>query len=638
MNETDIKPFNERMADIAIRAGSVLGFARTPQFDDNKLFIQDPATRHSKIVSAACMDPIFEGVNPDAVGMIASGWASALAEYANKYNSMPRPEILAASHKSLENVIRSMTESVPGSKTTTQKMLESVSKDMGTSEGILRQAQFMAMILPAALGAATSDACTFIPCDRDEALVYEIYNVAASDFGDYQIGDRLNMQSAGAYSQLRRPYILKEDQQPDGSKTTFNFKINEHERKDMPIRTNRVNIFVDRVKSKNDDGDGNIMTSFTGTDGKEITITGKIDYKKGTISLTSAVALPVGVELAVEVEINIESSAELIPTINHAMRKYVLSPSAYVLAAEHTVQALHDGLREFGVDLGSMQYRALRDFLAHEIDMTRLRTMLWRNKWTDTFDISLPETQSFEQWAYLFKGKLHRVSNNIVNRNLASGMVGAFAGADAANFIKQLPASMFTPADNYRQTPHVQFAGTLFGVYKIFEIPQAVCDSFNQMGVKFDSESMLCYARGDGIAQAGFVTGDAVPAIPFVHPTNPALVNRTTLWGSAINDLHPRNGADYFCLLTLTSAKVGSIDYRTGKKITGDASPASFAISANLTSDATDEQKVDLVKDSETDTSSTKSSNDNSSENNNSGGQGDANTAVPTAKATKPQK
>ncbi|HCB3859566.1 TPA: hypothetical protein MYW20_004913, partial [Escherichia coli] len=49
--------------------------------------------------------------------------------------------------------------------------------------------------------------------------------------------------------------------------------------------------------------------------------------------------------------------------------------------------------------------------------------------------------------------------------------------------------------------------------------------------------------------------------------TTPALVNRTTLWGSAINDMHPRNGADYFTRVTLTMAKNGGINFLTGNMI-----------------------------------------------------------------------
>lgn len=32
----------------------------------------------------------------------------------------------------------------------------------------------------------------------------------------------------------------------------------------------------------------------------------------------------------------------------------------------------------------------------------------------------------------------------------------------------------------------------------------------------------------------------------FQHPTSTALVNRTTLWGSAVNDMPPDYGEEYF--------------------------------------------------------------------------------------------
>ncbi|HGV4075222.1 TPA: hypothetical protein ACNHAC_004573, partial [Enterobacter kobei] len=61
------------------------------------------------------------------------------------------------------------------------------------------------------------------------------------------------------------------------------------------------------------------------------------------------------------------------------------------------------------------------------------------------------------------------------------------------------------------------------------------------------------------------IAGDAVAAIPYVHETNPSLVNRTTLWGSAINDVHPRNGENYFARLRLTHSKEGAINMLTGQ-------------------------------------------------------------------------
>jgi len=91
--------------------------------------------------------------------------------------------------------------------------------------------------------------------------------------------------------------------------------------------------------------------------------------------------------------------------------------------------------------------------------------------------------------------------------------------------------------------------------------------------VALSKEDILFYGRGESIGDAGLIAGDAVPAIPYVHETNPSLVNRTTLWGSSLNELHPRNGENYFAKLTLTNAKEGAYDMLTGKKIQGETAP-----------------------------------------------------------------
>ncbi|MCV5263047.1 capsid protein, partial [Escherichia coli] len=82
--------------------------------------------------------------------------------------------------------------------------------------------------------AATSDACTFVPCERDESHIYELLNVAGTKFGSFQQGDELDMQSAGVYSQMKRLYTLTD--KGNGSKTTFKFDIQNFEGQACPIR------------------------------------------------------------------------------------------------------------------------------------------------------------------------------------------------------------------------------------------------------------------------------------------------------------------------------------------------------------------------------------------------------------------
>ncbi|EAA7570467.1 hypothetical protein FQO85_19750 [Salmonella enterica] len=559
----NLHDYQARLADIAKRSKAVLSWTSAAQFKDGA-FIADDTARAASIFEAATKDPIFEGVNESITGQIATAWASALADYSAKYKTLPRPEVLASCHQTLENCLLESARKDMGN--TNKAMLESVSKDMmSVSDGVMRLPLFLAMILPSQLGAATSDACTYIPVTRDQSDIYEIINVAGSSFGSYAAGDPLDMQSVGVYSQLRRRYVLVAS--ADGSAKTFTFKMADHEGQAVPIRKGRSNIYVNRIKSAVDNGSGTLLHTFANNANKQITVTCSLNYNTGQIDLSFSEAPDAGTEIAIEAEINIEAAPELIPLINHEMAKYTLFPSQYVIAAEHTVQAAYEAQREFGIDMGSLQFRTLKDYLAHEQDMLRLRIMVWRTLHKEHFDIALPQTQTFDVWATIIKGKFQTVYRNIIERVKSSGSQGMFAGADAASFFKQLPPSYFQPAEDYTQTPYVHFIGTLFGNVKVFEVPVGVCENLSTEGMEFNSMDVLCYVRDENPGKAGFVTGDAVPAVPFQHPTSTALVNRTTLWGSAVNDMHPRNGEEYFTKVSLTMAKDGGINFLTGETI-----------------------------------------------------------------------
>ena len=562
---SDTKEYTQRVKEISQRSGSITRICNDAQFNE-KGYIQNPALRRESMLEAAMKDPLFENVNADAVGQIVSAWGAAFADYANTHKKAPRPEILAMAHQTLENCL--MAESVKGSgqKTTTASMLESVNGEvMSGQDGIMRQSIFLAMILPVALGAQTGDACTFIPVPRDHSKIYEIINVAGTTFGDYAAGDKLDMQSVGQYSQMRRNYVLSA--KGDGVTKVFTFKMSDFEGVDVPIRKGRTVLYVGTEVTPEDNGEGTLLHSYTNAAGETVSLTASVDYTKGQITMTFGVAPASGDALEAEVEINIEAAPNLIPTINQEMKRWTVYPSQYALAAEHSVQAAYDAQREFGIDLSSLQYRTLKDYLSHEQDMLRLRIMIRRCVHTDAFDVAIPADTNWDIWSLIFKSKIQQIYRDIAERTQSNGSSGAFAGSDAALFFKMLPPAMFTPAENYTQVPYVHFVGTLFNGIKIFEVPTGVCNGFTKGGATFNTYDILCYTRDENPGKAGFITGDAVPAVPFVHPTTPALTNRTTLWGSAINRIHPRNGRDYFTLLTLTNLKAGGINFRTGQVI-----------------------------------------------------------------------
>lgn len=563
---SNLTEYKQRVAEITKRSKSVMAFAADAQFD-NGAYIADPGMRVARMMEAARKDPIFEGAADEVVSQVVSAWGDAVAEHSKTHKRYPRAEILANAHQLLENVL---VQTLDGGKNrmegVAKGMLESVATDMmSNSDGIMRQALFMAMILPTSLGATTSDACTFIPVPRDQSDVYEIINVAGTSFGDYSAGDQLDMQSVGQYSQMRRRYIA--EAAADGTTKTFAFSVKDQEGQDVPIRKSRSNIFINRQKSVIDNGESQLLHTYANKAGTQITVTCSIVYSTGSISMNFSTAPDAGTEIAVEIELNVEAKPDIIPVINQEMKKFTLFPSQYAIAAEHSVQAAYDAQREFGIDLGQLQFSTLKNYLAHEQDMLRLRIIAWRTINKDTFDIALPEDMTFDVWGTIFKGKVIQVFRDITELTKSTSSFGAFAGSDAASFLRQLPPSMFELAAGYTPSPYVTFMGTLFGYIKIFEVPTNVCTALTATGSDFGTYDMLCYGRDQNPGKAGFVTGDAVPAVPFVHPTTPGLQNRTTLWGSAINDMHPRNGADYFTRLTLTMNKVGGIDFTTGQII-----------------------------------------------------------------------
>lgn len=511
---------------------------------------------------------IFEGVDPQFGLQVCGAWTESLQDYFAKHGRMPNPEILANAHQALTNMIN---ESSPTNeqKGAGKAIFEAAATDMRTSDGVMKQATFAAMILPSLLGASTADACTYVPCERDIAEIYELTNIAGSDFGGFKSGDAMNMQSAGAYSRMRRNIVLPKESQPDGKAKSFTFELKTLLGEDTPIVKGQSKIMINRKSGKVDDTDSNIYFNETDVSGNKFSVTGKVDYATGKFTLTFNEVPAAGTEIALQFNINVEAKPSIIPVINQTMRKYELSPSQYVLASEHTVMSASGLQREFGLNLQSLQFQAMTQWLSHEQDMARLRTIAFHTlpAYSRTFDTALPEGQTYESWVGLLRHAINALSSEMVNRTLDVGIRGGFAGGDAANYLRSLPSTVFQPDPTYVQSGYVQYIGKLFGVYNIYEVPNPACASLEADGVTFGTADILFYGRGDGIGKAGLIAGDAVPAMPFVHPTDKSLVNRTTLWGSSLNEIHPRNGEAYFARLSLTNTKVGAYDMLTGKAI-----------------------------------------------------------------------
>ncbi|EQA6233097.1 capsid protein [Enterobacter hormaechei] len=570
--EKNIQKARDRENSIMSRAASVMAMTIEPTTDGAGNLLADQKTMMEQLTSAVQKVPMFENVNIEAARQIAGGWAMSMHAFKQEHGRYPSADVLANCHSALENL---MTECASDKHTGTGKaMFESAAESMRNSDGVMRIAQFAALILPAALGAATSDACTFIPCERDESDIYELTNVAGTNFGTFKPGDELNMQSAGVYTQMKRLYQLPTE--GDGQTTVFKFDIKDHEGQSCPVRAGYNKLLINRKPSKVDDGDGNLYFNGADSKGNQFAATAKVSYDNGTIDITFSEPPAEGTKLAVQVEINVERAPNLIPVINQSMRSYKVKPSQYIVASEHTVMSASDLSREFGINLAATQFSAMRQWLSHEQDVMRLRTLVFHTVYGREFDAALPEAQSYESWVSLMRHVINALSQDMANRTLTTGIRGGFAGGDASIFLRSLPPQHFQPAPGYVQSPYVQYIGTLFGTIRIYEVPSPVCLQFQKQGYDFGLDDIYFYGRGNDIGKAGLVAGDAVPAIPYVHETNPQLVNRTTLWGSAINDIHPRNGENYFARLTLTHSKDGAINMLTGQ-VNSSASASSDA-------------------------------------------------------------
>ncbi len=422
MNKT-IQPARDRERDIMNRAASVMAMTVDPTTDAAGNMIADNAVMMENLDKAVQKVPMFEGVPPEAARQIAGGWAMSLHEYKRQNGHYPASDVLANAHRALE---RLMTECASNTHEGSGKaMFESVAESMRTSDGVMKVAQYAALILPASLGAATSDACTFVPCERDESHIYELLNVAGTKFGSFQQGDELDMQSAGVYSQMKRLYTLTE--KGDNSKTTFTFDIKKFEGQACPIRQGYNKLLINRKPSKVDDGDGNLYFNDRDTKGNAFSATAKVKYDTGVIDITFTDAPAEGTEIAVQVEINVERNPGLIPVINQAMRKYTVRPSQYVIASEHTVMAASDLSREHGLELAALQFSAMRNWISHETDIMRLRTLVFHTVYGREFDVALPEAQSYESWVGLLRHAVNALSQDMANRTKTTGIRGGFA-------------------------------------------------------------------------------------------------------------------------------------------------------------------------------------------------------------------
>lgn len=519
-----------------------------PQLANGQM-ISDSGARLNAIAEAASLSPMFDALG-DLAPMVATAWATSINCYFDSYGTMPNKAMLASAAQALANITVDMEKSKG------VKMLDAVGQSLSTTEGVEIRAKQAALILPTLLMCATSDAVTYIPAQANEVEIFDVRRVAGSKFGDYQIGDVLSNSAFGQYSSLNQIYGFNADQQPDGTKKSFvydsataGFGIA------VPFKKASAKLWLDgAVVATEVEGQIGKLYGTTTVDDTEVVINGTVTSATGKVELTTSAALKAGQLMLLEYDVDIEKAPDLIPVIANDMQPYKLRPHESALAAEHSVQAYWTMNREFGIDTRSMQMSELRNYLAYEKDVRNLRKMILAMSKTYTFNLTVAEGQYFKEHYETLHKLLLVISQEMQVKTEVSGLVGMFCGPQACAVIKSLGAPHFQMVEGYRQVNRVHYVGKLFGQFKIYEVPVEIEVIKGMPATKLGTFDCLCYARGEGHAEAGLVVGDAVPATIYNHNVSAALKDRNTIWELSYCDIHPKNGSRFFARLKMIPA------------------------------------------------------------------------------------
>lgn len=536
---------HDRLRDIAVRSEKMKVAVVNPQFDGGVL-IADDKSRFSAVAAALMLATAAGGLAmPEAeANLVAPAWCNALVDYANDNSgSAPSNELLAAAHQTAENIIGYM-----GAPATTQSqagmMLASAGDSLSTTAGVLERARVVATILPVYLRCATNHAVTLIPAGKDIAEIFRLTSIAASTSGEYTKNQVIAEGSMGQFTQQRQRYAFPTAQQPNNVKTQHDFDT----AADLPslkkhaIKNNSVVIYHER-KPVAKEVDGALFGSLE-LGGTIYTLSGSVDHLGGTASVISNTAIPTG-KLHFQFEIDIEADPSLIPTIAHKMSVVSVHPYEVSVNSQASLQSLHKMRREHGIDTESLLINTMTNLVSYETDTRRLRDMAFAATNVSVFNKYTADGAYFKEKYEMFAEFMTNVDSSVTQANKKSGIIGAYAGLNASAFLQALGSDYFKMVPNYKRIPQVHLVGTLFGKYRIYEVPTELDD--------LSTNDILWYAKGANHGDSGYVAGTAIPPISFKHQPDGSLVHSDTMWGTEYGEVHPDNGSAYFAKTTITN-------------------------------------------------------------------------------------
>lgn len=531
----DKKKYEERMQDINDRAGQM----RTLLLES----VTDPASgdviSDSKVLNAryadAVKDSVYESAGESAP-MILGTHARALHGYIRSHKRLPSDEMLASAHSSIENALNLTA----GRSKPDGFVLESA--EMSTTQGIMMRDRMIALILPVMLNSITSEMVTFVPGDYNQSEMFKIHRIAGSTFGDLTKGDRIDYTYNGRYSVMDQ---RKETGTGNGTKTgsAHDFKLDTNVlfSKVYPLKRKSVRILHDHDVVGFDNGSGSIFGTFK-VGATTVNVTGTVDYSAGTVDPIFSVAPANGIKIDIGYDVDIEKDPTLIPRVDHEMESSLLYPHESAISCGVTLQALWGLRREYNLNADNMAMSAMRNLLSKDKDSKILRDLYYFAKGSTSWVRTVPDQRYFQEHYETLKEALLGIDTLLKNRTGISGLVGLVADPKAANLFKAMKDPFFQADGSYRSSAQPARVGRIFGMWDLYEDPNAT------------AWSALCYGKGSEHGQAGYVAGDAIPAMSFKHPVLTDLKYQSTLWELAYRDINPFAGREYFTTLNFTTA------------------------------------------------------------------------------------
>ncbi len=535
-----MKEYHERVRSITEKANHLRDALLVPVVDQaTGRFITDHRVRAERL-EGATKGSIFEGLGKGAA-MIQATWSNALRQYCNQRGYMPSEEMLASAHQALINAI---TATATGRQEVGGMVLEAA--NISTTEGILMRDRMVALILPVMLLSVTGNIVSYIPGTFNQSEIFKIWRVAASTFGDLHANDRITHNFAGQYSSMDQRFLTGTGNgTKTGSSNEFDLNSNSKWGSVRPFKKKSIKIIHDRNVVAVDDGAAALHGTFV-VGGTTITVTGTVNYASGIVHPVFSTAPATGIEVHVGIDIDIEKDPTLIPAVNHEMDSKTLYPHEAAIEASTTLQSLWGLRREFNLNADSMAMLAMRNLLSADKDRKHLADMYFYMKGQKSWNMHVPASTYFQEHYETVKQTLLEIDATLMSQTGTSGLIGLVADSKTAVLFKSMKEPNFVAAPGYVRIPQPHYVGRLFGMWDLYEDPQRSTDY-----------STLCYAKGKNIGEAGYIAGDAIPAMAFKHAMQSDLKYENTLWELAYRDLNPFDGREYFMELAITDVAEG---------------------------------------------------------------------------------